>query len=153
MTIGESGASPGPGNAIDHDRALFALITELTDEGMVYDLKGVLDMYGRERAARVVADGFAVIRRRRDVDAPGGLDGMNFVPTEDARIVVNHLRKKPWDSPDAYIILAGPWAALGPEDDPSLILRYAADDPQAVAEVRLRHAERRDRWEQKLSST
>ena len=37
------------------------------------------------------------------------------------------------------MIVAGPWGAIGPEDEPNLILRYIADDPDAVAEVRSRH--------------
>jgi hypothetical protein len=44
------------------------------------------------------------------------------------------------------------WAALGPEDEPDLIFRYAADDPEAGAEARRRHAELRHGWEQWLAS-
>ena len=50
------------------------------------------------------------------------------------------------------MILDAPWAGIGPEDEPDLIYRYAADEPEAVAEVRRRHAERRNRWEQNLAS-
>jgi hypothetical protein len=49
------------------------------------------------------------------------------------------------------VIHAGPWAAMGPEDDPDLIFRYAAD-PEAVVEVRRRHMELRHEWEQWLAS-
>jgi hypothetical protein len=43
----------------------------------------------------------------------------------------------------------GSWAAIGPEDEADLILRSAADDPKAIDEVRLRHAERREVWGRK----
>jgi hypothetical protein len=133
------------------DRKLVDLISELTDCGMVLPLKSVLDFWGRERAARVITDGFAVVRR--NADAARSLDDASFVSTEDALVLVHHLRKTTWDAPDAHLILAGPWASIGPEDEPDLIARYAADDPGAVAEVQRRHAERRYAWEQKLAST
>jgi hypothetical protein len=100
----------------------------------------------------VIADGFAVVRRRRDADADGGLGDANFVPAEDARVLVHHLPKTTWDAPDAYVIHAGPWAAIGPEDEPDLIFRYAADDPEALVVVRRRHTELRHEWEQWLAS-
>jgi hypothetical protein len=145
----ERGSEPG---VTGSDRKLLELIAELTDEGMVWPLKHVLDTWGREPAARVIADGFAVVRQRRDADKDGGLDDANFVSAKDARILVYHLRETEWDAPEAYVILAGPWAAIGPEDDTDLIFRYVADDPEAIAEVQRRHAERRDAWEQKLAS-
>lgn len=147
MATGGSGGGPGSGGVIGSDRKLLGLITELTDEGMVWPLKMALDTWGRERAARVVADGFAVLRNRRNADADGGLGDANFVPTEDAPVVIHHLRKTAWDAPDAYVIVAGPWGAIGPEDEPDLIFRYVADDPDAVAEVRRRHAELLQAWE------
>ena len=119
----------------DYDRRLFFLIEELTDCGIVMSLRSTVDDWGREHTKRVIADGFAVIR-------PEGadLDDGNFLDVEAANAVIDHLRKT-----DNYVIIAGPWAAIGPEDDPDLIRRYAADDPEAVAEVRRRHAERRAR--------
>jgi hypothetical protein len=118
---------------------------------MVLPLDRALHTWERERVARVIEDGFAVARRNRDADKDGGLDDANFVSTEDARTLVNHLRKTAWDAPDAYVIHDAPWAGIGPEDEPDLIYQYAADDPEAVAEVRRRHAERRNRWEQNLA--
>jgi hypothetical protein len=117
----------------DHDRQLFLLIEELTDCGMVMSLQSTVDHWGREHTKRAIADGFAVIRRT-GTDLGDG----DFVPTTDAAAVVDHLRRA-----DEYVIIAGPWAAIGPEDDPSLILRYAADDPDDLAEVRRRSAEKR----------
>jgi hypothetical protein len=152
MTAGESGQGSWLRWRDRIDRSLLHLITELTDEGMVWPLESVLDTWGRERAIRVLADGFAVIRSRRDADKDGGLGAANFVTTEDARVLVHYLKKTAWDAPDAYVISAGPWAAIGPEDEPDLIFRYTADDPEAVTEVRRRHAELRRVWEQNLAS-
>ena len=116
-----------------YDRQLFILIEELTDCGMVMSPQSTIDYWGREHTKRVLADGFAVIRR-------GGadLDDANFLDAEEAHVVIDHLRKT-----DDYANIEGPWAPIGPEDEFDLIRRYAADDPEAVAEVRRRHAERR----------
>ena len=65
---------------------------------MVLTLDCALHTWRRERVARVIEDGFAVGRRNRDADKDGGLDDANFVPTEDARTLVDHLRKTAWEA-------------------------------------------------------
>jgi hypothetical protein len=117
----------------EHDRQVFFLIEELTECGMDFSLESVADHGGRVCSKRVIADGFAVIRR-------GGTDlgDNNFLAGDEAKVVIDHLRKT-----EDYVIMAEPWAPLGSEDDFDLIHRYAADVPEAVAEARRRHAERR----------
>jgi hypothetical protein len=145
--VGENARGTGSG-----DRQLLTLITELTDEGMVWPMKSALDTWGRNRVARVIEDGFAVVRQRRHAEADGGLGDLDFISAEEARVLVYHLPKTASDAPDAYVIHAGPWAAIGPEDEPDLIFRYVADSPEAVAQVRHRHAELRQAWEEWLAS-
>jgi hypothetical protein len=123
----------------DVDRKLVSLIEELTDSGLVWPLAQVVGEWGRELPARVITDGFAVVRRGGD-----DLDDDSFLPIDDAVVVLHHLRKG-----DDYVIAEGPWGPICPEDEPELISLYAADEPKAVTEVRRRHAERRQAWEQK----
>jgi hypothetical protein len=123
----------------DFDRQLADLLSTLTDEGQVVPLRYVVEDYGTERTERAIRDGFAVIRRAGD-----DLDDDSFLPIEEAVVVLHHVRKT-----DDYIILGRPWAAIGLEDEPNSIFRYAADEPNAIAEIRSRHAERRQRWEQR----
>jgi hypothetical protein len=133
----------------DLDRRLVFLIEELTDCGMVFSLESVVDLWGRDRTARVINDGFAVVRNSPDAwRGDSGLSDDNFLPVEDAVVLIHHLKKT-----DDYLILEGPWAPICPESELDLILRYAADDSAAVAEIRKRHAERRGTWERMRVST
>lgn len=145
MTTEAGERRTGGGSGPSVERMLIELIAELTDYGMVWPLKDLTDHRGREQVGRVVADGFAVVRNTRDTLPDDGYDNANFLPTEDALVLLHHLRKREWDD---YRILAGPWGAIHREDEPDLISRYAADDPEAVSEVRRRHADLRERWEQ-----
>jgi hypothetical protein len=99
----------------------------------------VLDHWGRERAPRLITDGFVVVRRARN--ALEGLDPATFLPSDEALTLMHHLRKT-----DDYVITDAPYAGICLEDEPDLIFRYAADDPDAIAEVRRTHAERRELW-------
>ena len=136
----------------DFDRKLVDLIAELTDEGVVNSLDLFVDHYGREFCTRVIEDDFAVVRHvpfddnfREAMDRT--LWEGRFVPTDDALRQVG----EPKISLD-YFLSAGPWAPIGLEDQPNLIFRYAADEPEAVDEVRQRNAERRKAWERKRKS-
>ena len=124
----------------DFDRKLADLIATLTDEGQVWPLDLALHEYGPELTARILADGFAVVRAVPYAD----FDDDNLLPVEDAVVLLHHLRKT-----DDYIVAAGPWAAICLEDEPNLIFSYAANEPKAVAEVRSRHAQRREAWERR----
>jgi hypothetical protein len=132
----------------DFDRQLIDLISDLTDEGQFVPLRSVLDDYGPKLAARAIADGFAVVHQ-----AP--LEGWNyhdvlrrilreqrFLPEADALALVER-QNIDLD----YFMAAAPWA-IALEEMPSLVFRYAADDPEAVAEVRSRTENRREAWEQ-----
>ena len=124
----------------DFDRKLVDLITELTDEGTVWPLAGVTGYWGREIAARLITDGFAVVYDGEAARRFDRLENVQFLPVDEALVLLHHLRKA-----DDYVIAEAPWAPICLEDYPDLIFRYAADDPEAVAEVRQRHAERRAR--------
>lgn len=121
----------------DPDRKLVSLIEELTDSGPVWPLASAVDEWGRELPARVIADGFAALRQ-----GYSNLDDDNFIPVEEAPTVIQHVGKA-----DDYLILAAPWAPIHLEDEPDLILRYAANNAVAISEVRRRHTERREAWE------
>jgi hypothetical protein len=141
---GERGTHVGSGPGAE--RMLIELIAELTDYGTVWPLKSLIDNWGREQVGRVVADGFAVVRKTRDTLPDDGYDNASFLPTEDALVLLHHLRKREWDD---YRILAGPWGPIHREDEPDLISSYAADDPEAVSEIRRRHADLRAAWERR----
>ena len=125
----------------DFDRKLVDLISTLTDECIVDSLRSQIEYYGKELVARVVRDGFAgVVRAAPEDDVHDMLREMRFLPTEEALRLAG-LKRISWD----YRIAQKP-GAIGLEDDASLIFRYAADDPDAVADVRSRHAEGWERW-------
>jgi hypothetical protein len=119
----------------DVDNDLLDLISTLTDECTVLGLKmHVVDHYGRERAARVVRDGFAgVVHIEDGEDNFEVLQAKRFLPWEEALRVIG-LKRISW----RYEIAQLP-GAVGFEDDPHLIFRYAADDPDAIAAVRAQH--------------
>ena len=71
------------------------------------------------------------------------LRSQRFISAEDALVVIS----QPPIPPD-YFTHQAP-AAFELEDEPNLIFRYAADDSDAIAEVRRRHIERRHAWEEK----
>lgn len=132
----------------NYDHKLVFLIEELTDCGMVVPLNAVVEHWGRELPARVIRDGFAVVRPGPDARRSDSLDNDNFMPVDDAVVLLNHLKMS-----DDYVIAEGPWAPICREEEPRLILSYAADEPKAVAEVRSGNAQRREAWERKRAST
>jgi len=130
------------------DRQLVDLISTLTDESLVEPLRSVVNYSGKELTARVIRDGFAgVLRAALDEDFHDVLGEelreMRFLPTEEALRIVG-LKRISLD----YHVAQKP-GAIGLEDDAGLIFRYAADDPDAIAEVRARHAEGWERWRKK----
>ena len=128
----------------DVNRKLLDLISTLVDECNVLALDiHVVDYYGKELAERVIRDGFAgVVRAGPDDDVHELLWEHRFLPTEEALRIVGLKRIS-----SRYQIAQMP-GAIGLEDDANLVVRYARDDPDAVAEVRRRHAERREAWAQ-----
>ncbi|HEY2353587.1 MAG TPA: hypothetical protein VGH79_01645 [Gaiellaceae bacterium] len=118
-----------------HDGQLFELIQELTECGLVWPLDSAVDVWDRERVKRVIADGFAVVRRRGS-----DLHDDTFIPTDQANTAIDHLR-----TTDEYVLIAAPWVPIDPEYELDLVTRYAADEPEAIAEVRRAHSEKRAR--------
>jgi len=121
----------------DYNRQPVDLIASLTDEGQVWPLDLLVGEYGPRLATRVIADGFAAIRR----DSYENLEDSSFLSIEDATVIIN----RSYEMSD-YVIAAGPWAPVALEDEPNLIFGYWSDEPDAVAEVRRHNAERREPW-------
>jgi hypothetical protein len=110
----------------DFDRQLVDLISTLTDEGQVVLLRDVAEDYGKELVTAVVEDGFAVVANT--------FDDFHFqvlVSTDNALRLLG-------DSASECVI-GQARGAIALEDEPNLIFRYAAGDPDAIAEVRSRH--------------
>jgi hypothetical protein len=131
----------------DFDEKLIELISTLTDECQVIGLRGVVDGYGKDRSARVIRDGFAgVIRLAEQDDIFHITPDEHFLRTKEAVRVIG-LRRISW----RYMVAQTP-AAIALEDEPNLVFKYAADDPEAITEVRRRHAERREEWERRRAA-
>jgi hypothetical protein len=126
----------------DRDRKLVDLIDDVTG-GVVQDVRYLVDVYGSAAVARVIGDGFGVVFLVSGSDpeyheaVQRALNECRVLTTEDAVALV----RTPLIPPD-YRIHQAP-GAFDLEDEPNLLFRYAADDPEAVAEVRRQHAERR----------
>jgi len=132
----------------DFDRRLVNLIEDVTG-GAVLNLGDLVDDCGPTLVSRVIADGFGAVvyvpnwpdKFQDRIDQ--ALRSQRFIPTEEALVLIS----QPPISPD-YFTHQAP-GAFELEDEPNLIFRYAADDPDAIAEVRRRHIERRRAWEEK----
>jgi hypothetical protein len=122
----------------DFDRKLVNLADDVTG-GQVLHLSDLVDDCGSNLVSRVIADGFgAVVHLQNWTDdfherIREALRAQRFIPTQEALRVIS---QKP--IPLDYFTHQAP-GALGLEDEPNLIFRYAADDPEAIAEVRSRH--------------
>ena len=121
----------------DTDRELVNLLSTLTDEGQVVPLREAVGDFGPEHVARVIRDGFAVVFQAPD-DASWETVIQHMwdwpcLPCEEAAVLV---RLDP--VPPQYRIRRAV-GALALEGAPNLVFDYAADAPDAVAEVRARH--------------
>jgi hypothetical protein len=122
----------------DWDRNLVELITSVTD-GAPWELKNLVEGRGTTAVSRVIADGFAEVFQASDEElqllqrapAPERLTReWRYLTTDEAlRIVALD------PVPDDYRIERAR-GALSLEDAPDLVFRYAADEPDAITEVR-----------------
>ena len=121
----------------DTDRELVDLLSTLTDEGKVVPLRETVGDFGPERVARIIRDGFAVV-----FQVPDGASWETVIehmwdwpslPCEEATELV-HLEPVPLQYRIRHAV-----GALALEGAPNLVFDYAADVPDAVAEVRARH--------------
>jgi len=134
------------------DRELVDLIATITDEGQVVRLAAFAEDYGSERCARVIRDDFAVVHHVQDgEDIHQTVDRVvfkgGFFSQEEA------LRQVAAAETSRDVLCQGPWSPIGLEDEPDLIFRYCADEPEAVAEIRRRNKERREAWEQQRTGS
>lgn len=120
----------------DFDRELIETITDL--DGAVCELRDVVAKRGAAHVARVIADGIAAVFHATDKELfacaePWGdakREALQYLPSDEALLVV----QLPRIPEDFRIVLE----TLDPQLDGSLMFRYAADDPAAIAEVRTR---------------
>jgi len=127
-----------------YDRQLARLMDEVTC-GDVWSLRDLVDEHGRPLVTRVLADGFGVLLRLpewSDDAIREAIADCQFLPLEETLAVV----AEPVIS-DEYRGHSAP-GALDFQTDWRLLRPYASDDPEAVAEVRRVHAERREPAEQ-----
>jgi hypothetical protein len=123
------------------DGDLLGLISTLTDEGQTLQLREVVDDFGPARVARVIRDGFAVVFQATDDEFWEAVANQPFdwpahrknLPIDEATELVQ-LDPVPLD----YRIRGAP-NALEMVGAPHLLLDYATDRRDAIAEVRARH--------------
>ena len=120
----------------DFDRELIDVITDVTS-GQVWHLGDLVDDHGPAFVSRAIADGFGVVGNAPWKHHREALRAHSFIPEHEAIALVHEP-----DIPEEYWLHEAP-GALRLEDEPNLIFSYAADDPEAIAEVRRRNAERR----------
>jgi hypothetical protein len=121
----------------DFDRELFEVITDV-DGASILELRELVELRGVALVSRVIADGFAAVFQASDDDLfrPFPADQLRkwqYLSTEEALQVVQ-LDQIPND-----FRVAQARGAIDLQREPTLIFRYAADEPEAVAEVRSRH--------------
>ena len=115
------------------DRKLLELITDL--DGAVSELGEIVAEHGTTLVSRVIADGIGAVfpaRDRERVHTPGHYGKQRSLPPDEALRIVE-LEQIPADYRIALSL-----DTLDPQLDGTLMLRYAADDPAAIAEVRSR---------------
>lgn len=123
----------------EFNRPLYLLIGHVT-EGTFWPLRDLVEDHGRPLVARVLADGFGVVFvvPEESGDVSSAFFECQFLSLDETLGVV-----------EEPVIPHGYWCheapgALDPQMDGKLLRRYASDDPEAVAEVRRVHAERRE---------
>jgi hypothetical protein len=127
----------------EFNRDLYLLLGRLTG-GTPRPLRDLVEEHGRPLVSRVLADGFLVIFPVPDDDPQEAYFNCHFLAPNDALVVV----EKPV-IPDEYWCHEAP-GALDPQVDHKLLRPYASDDPEAVNEVRRRHAEEREPAERRI---
>jgi hypothetical protein len=127
-----------------YNRQLARLMDEVTC-GDVWSLHDVVEEYGRPLVTRVLADGFGVVLllpEGSNEAVQEAITECRFLPLDEALALV---AKRV--IPDEYRGHGAP-GALDFQTDWRLLRPYASDNPEAVAEVRRLHAERREPAEQ-----
>ncbi len=123
----------------EYNRQLARLMDQVTC-GAVWRLEDLVEEFGRPLVTRVLADGFGVILDVQEWDLDAVDDALfecKFLPVEEALALV-----------EQAVIPTECWGHAAPgaldfQPDWRLLRPYASDDPEAVAEVRRRHAEQR----------
>jgi len=122
----------------DFDRELIEVITDV-DGGEVWELRELVELRGAALVSRVINDGFAAVFRASDDDLFQPLPlaaelnrKWHYLSTQEAVDVIQLDQ-----IPDDFRI-AQAHRAIDVQVEPTLF-RYAADEPEAIAEVRSRH--------------
>jgi len=100
--------------------------------GYIARLHEMVDERGSDLVARVIDDGFADVFLASD-EQLFSFQGWEYLPADEALRV---MRLEP--IPADYRITEAR-GAVDPQGDPTLICRYAANEPDAIAEVRAQH--------------
>jgi hypothetical protein len=118
----------------DWDRNLVELITDLDASGFAdRELSELVEDYGAAPVARVIADGIAAVThatREEVLSVFPSVAELEHLPRDEA---IRLAQLEP--VPTGYRVVH---ETLDAQSDGTLIFRYAADDPAAVAEVRSR---------------
>jgi hypothetical protein len=134
----------------EYNRQLARLMDEVTN-GTTWLLRDLVEDYGRPLVGRVLADGFGVVFFIPDPWSNEAIDEAlaecRFLSRDDMLALV----EAPAVSHE-YRGHAAP-GALDFQTDWKILRPYASDDPDAVAEVRRLHAERRAPAERVLRET
>lgn len=129
----------------EFDRELIELITDV--DGEVWVLRELVELRGTALVARVIGDGFAEVFQATDDElfGPRSLEAKldppwRYLTTEEALGAIRG------DRMPADYRVAQARGAVDLQAEPTLVFSYAADDRAAVAEVRRRNEEGRERW-------
>jgi hypothetical protein len=128
----------------EYNRQLARLMDAVTC-GEVWNLHDLVEEYGRPLVTRVLTDGFGVLLLLPEWSNDAihkAIADCQFLPLEETLAVVAEPA-----IPDEYWGHGAPWA-LDFQTDWRVLRPYASDDPEAIAEVRRLHAERRAPAEQ-----
>jgi hypothetical protein len=123
----------------EYNRQLARLMDQVT-RGDVWSLHDLVEEYGRPLVTRVLADGFGVILAVDEWSEEAIREALiecRFLPLDETLTLVETV------IPDGYWGHEAP-GALDFQTDWKILRPYASDDPEAIAEVRRLHAERRE---------
>ena len=112
----------------DWDSQLIELITDL--DGHVSELREIVEDHGTTLVSRVIADRVALVFRATDDELfSRSRDRRRYLPVDEALHLIERER-----IPQEYRIVDS--GTIDPQLDGTLMFRYTADDPAAIAEVR-----------------
>jgi hypothetical protein len=119
----------------DFDRDVLEVVTDV--DGETWELRELVELRGAELVSRVINDGFASVAAAT-LDDLAWREPLTPWPelTTDESLRLVRLES----IPSGYLIFHAV-GSLTLQGAPTLVVRYTADDPEAIAEVKARNKE------------